>query len=309
MIREFFEGVGYQVEVAGNGREALQELHPDPPEVIISDIVMPVMDGWELCEKVRADPATADIPFLFVTAVREVPDRVRGLRLGADDYITKPFSQEELLARVERILAKAERLRALEANGGTALTGHTSQLSITDLFQLLSLNGKSGLVRLIDNSGAQGEVHLDGGRIVHATLGAMEGTKALFRLLDWEESRFELDPMAEPPAVTITGDTTGALMEALTQNDEMREILSGLPALERRYRPAGTAEEEAERLGLEEDARSILTGFAGEASLQEVLDRSPLPDVAVCRVLRKLLDQELLLSVDGGPGNQPSSAI
>ncbi|TDI14178.1 MAG: response regulator, partial [Acidobacteria bacterium] len=101
MMRELFEGVGYQVVVARNGHEALQELEPHAPEVIISDIIMPVMDGWEFCEKVRSNPATADIPFLFVTASREVPDRVRGLRMGADDYITKPFSEEELLARVE----------------------------------------------------------------------------------------------------------------------------------------------------------------------------------------------------------------
>jgi len=298
MMRELFEGVGYQVVVARNGHEALQELEPHAPEVIISDIIMPVMDGWEFCEKVRSNPATADIPFLFVTASREVPDRIRGLRMGADDYITKPFSEEELLARVERILAKMERLRMLEALGGTALSGHTSQLSITDLFQLLSLNGKSGVVRLTDASGTSGSVHLQEGRIVHAVLGEMQGAKALFRLVEWEESRFEMDPLAEPGGHTLSGDTTGALMEALTQNAELREILTHLPALERRYRTSDNVKEEIQRLDLEAQEQSVLSEFTVAASLREVLDRCPLRDLQIGEILRKLLEKELLLPVD-----------
>ncbi len=297
MMRELFEGEGYEVVVARNGREALQEFEPHAPEVIISDIIMPVMDGWEFCEKVRSNPATADIPFLFVTASREVPDRVRGLRMGADDYITKPFSEEELLARVERILAKMERLRMLEALGGTALSGHTSQLSITDLFQLLSLNGKSGVVRLTDASGTSGSVHLQEGRIVHAVLGELQGVKALFPLVEWEESRFEMDPLAEPGGHTLSGDTTEALMEALMQNDKLREILTQLPGLERRYRLSETVKEEIQRLDLEAQEQSVLSEFAAEASLGEVLDRCPLRDLQIGEILRKLLEHDLLLPV------------
>lgn len=294
MMREFFEGVGYQVVVAGNGREALQEFEPRPPEVIISDIIMPVMDGWEFCEKVRSNPATADIPFLFVSAVREVPHRVRGLRMGADDYITKPFSQEELLARVERILAKVDRLHMLEALGGTALTGHTSHLPLTDLFQLLSLNGKSCVVRLTDASGRCGEVHLHEGRLVHAVLGEMMGRKALFRLLEWEESRFEMDPLAEAGGPTLSGDTTGTLMEALTQIDEFREVVALLPDLQRRYRPSPAAQEELQRLDLGPREQSVLAEFDRDASLREALDRSPLDDLQIGEILRKLLQHHLL---------------
>jgi len=297
MMREFFEGVGFRVAVAGNGREALEEFKPHLPEVIISDIIMPVMDGWEFCEKVRSNPATADIPFLFVSAARKVPDRVRGLRMGADDYITKPFSQEELLARVERILAKVERLRMLEALGGSALTGHTSHLPITDLFQLLSLNGKSGVVRLTDASGACGEVHLQEGHLVHAVLGEMQGRKALFRLLEWEESRFEMDPLAEAGGPSLSGDTTGVLMEALTQNDELREIVTQLPDLQCRYRPVDTVKEEIRRLDLGAQEQSVVAVFAGGASLREALDACPLSDLHIAEILRKLLGHELLLPV------------
>jgi CheY-like chemotaxis protein len=294
MMREFFESMGYRVTVAGNGREALKEFEGQQPEVIISDIIMPVMDGWEFCEKVRSDPSTADIPFLFVTSAREVPDRVRGLRMGADDYITKPFSREELLARVERILAKVERLRALEALGGSALSGHTSHLSVTDLFQLLGLNAKSGVVLLADPSGGSGEVHLREGRIVHAVLGPLQGRKALYRLLEWEECRFELDPLAEPQEESLDGEATGALMEALAHNDELRDLLGRLPELDQRYRRGEEAGRQALELDLEPPERDLLAEFAHGATLREVLDCTPLEDLAAARIVRKLLQHGLV---------------
>jgi CheY-like chemotaxis protein len=296
MLREFFESVGYEVDVAANGRDALQAVEAHPPRVILADIVMPVMDGWELCERLRAEPATADIPFLFLTAVREAPQRVLGLRLGADDYITKPFSREEVLARVERILARQERLRGLDAGGTTPLTGHTSQVPLADLFQLLSLNARSGVVRLERAGELRGLVHFREGRIVHAVAGAVDGCKALFRLLDWEGAHFEMDLLGDPPAMeTIPDDTAGLLMEAMARNDELRTLLAGLPPLEGRFRvrPGGrNAAELPAPAGPAEGA--LLAWFESGASLEEVLDRSPLSDLEIARILLRLLEEGIL---------------
>jgi hypothetical protein len=87
-------------------------------------------------------------------------------------------------------------------------------------------------------------------------------------------------------------------MEALTQNDELREILAQLPGLERRYRLSDTVKEEIQRLDLEAQEQSVLSEFAAEASLREVLDRCPLRDLQIGEILRKLLKHELLLPVE-----------
>ena len=120
--------------------------------------------------------------------------------------------------------------------------------------------------------------------------------------MEWEESRFDMDPLAEPVGQTISGDTTAALMEALTQNDAMRELLIRLPSLERRYRLSDTVQEELRRLDLEAQEQSVLAGFAAEASLREVLDRCPLRDLQIGQIFRKLLEHELLLPVESRPG-------
>jgi len=109
--------VGHDVTGVRSASEALARLEASTPDLIISDIMMPGVDGLELCAEVRRRPATALTPFLFVTAKGMPDEKIRGLRAGADDYVTKPFELDDLLARVAGRLAHRETMRALEAEG------------------------------------------------------------------------------------------------------------------------------------------------------------------------------------------------
>jgi len=100
---------GYGVSTASTGPEALAKATSELPALVVLDLMLPGMSGFEVLERLRADPATAQIAVLSLTARRDEPDRVRGLMLGADDYLTKPFSPQELTLRVGAIL---RRLRA-----------------------------------------------------------------------------------------------------------------------------------------------------------------------------------------------------
>lgn len=108
------EAAGHGVLRASSGEQGLQVLDGATPDLIISDVMMGGMDGFAFCAEVRKRPATMLTPFLFVTAKGQAADKVRGLRLGADDYITKPFELDDLLARVNGRLAHRERMRELE---------------------------------------------------------------------------------------------------------------------------------------------------------------------------------------------------
>ena len=96
---------GFTVRTASNGQEALERIAEAMPDVIIADIMMPVMDGYALCRRLRTDPATCTIPFLFLTAKGEDRDRARGLKMGADDYVAKPYDLAELYACVHALMA------------------------------------------------------------------------------------------------------------------------------------------------------------------------------------------------------------
>jgi PleD family two-component response regulator len=90
----------YRVVIAESGEQALQQLAEDLPDIILLDVVMPGIDGFELCRQLKDDPKTAAIPVIFMTALTELEHKVRAFKLGGVDYITKPFQNEEVLARL-----------------------------------------------------------------------------------------------------------------------------------------------------------------------------------------------------------------
>jgi len=108
---------GYTVHVAHDGREGLETIRSDPPDLALLDIMLPGMAGTDVARAVREDPRTADLPIIMVTAKSEESDIVVGLKFGADDYVTKPFSMSVLVARIDALLRRASSLPSAPAKG------------------------------------------------------------------------------------------------------------------------------------------------------------------------------------------------
>lgn len=100
---------GYQVLEASSGAEGLALALGNPPDLILLDLMMPGMDGFEVCTQLRQNSSTANVPVLMLTALDQTEAKVRGLQIGADDYVTKPFNLDELQTRIEAHLRRSER--------------------------------------------------------------------------------------------------------------------------------------------------------------------------------------------------------
>ncbi|AFZ29782.1 response regulator transcription factor [Gloeocapsa sp. BRSZ] len=118
LVKDYLEFRGYEVITAENGREALQILEQEIPDMIICDVMMPEMDGYTFVNNVRQDERISWIPVLFLSAKGQSQDRVKGLNTGADVYMVKPFEPEELVAQVEASLKQAYR-RTQQTNNGS----------------------------------------------------------------------------------------------------------------------------------------------------------------------------------------------
>jgi DNA-binding NarL/FixJ family response regulator len=120
LVKDYLEFRGYDVITAENGREALEILESSTPDMIICDVMMPEMDGYSLVSTIRSEPKTSWIPVLFLSAKGQSQDRVKGLNIGADVYMVKPFEPEELVAQVESSLKQASRLiQHKDSKGGS----------------------------------------------------------------------------------------------------------------------------------------------------------------------------------------------
>ena len=109
LLQMYLEKEGYAVTSAWDGGQGLEKFRTIHPDLVLLDVMMPVMDGWAVCRAIRAESQT---PIIMLTAKSEVDDKVNGLKNGADDYITKPFEMKEVLARIEAVLRRADRSTA-----------------------------------------------------------------------------------------------------------------------------------------------------------------------------------------------------
>ena len=137
LLQMYLEKEGYAVTVAADGGQGLAKFRSIKPDLVLLDVMMPVMDGWSVCKAIRAEAQT---PVIMLTAKGETDDKVTGLKTGADDYITKPFEMKEVLARIEAVLRRTsgvttekkarqagDRYGCLRTSGGRQKGGHTAQ--------------------------------------------------------------------------------------------------------------------------------------------------------------------------------------
>ena len=163
LIRHHLAKEGYAVSTAANGMEAVKAILRKPPDLVLLDLMLPGLDGLEVCRMLKKDAQTADVPILMVTAKDEESDVVAGLELGADDYVVKPFRMKELIARVRAALRRRrgpapEREASVRAGGieihpgrhEVLVDGQPIDMTVTELRILHLLAGRPGWVMTRD---------------------------------------------------------------------------------------------------------------------------------------------------------------
>ncbi len=212
------------IEAALHGEDALARVAKNKPDLIITDVIMPRMNGWALVRHLRAAPATAFIPVIFMTGLDSTTDRIRGFRIGADDYITKPVDLDELELRVENVLHHARGTR--EALRGAALAGDLSQFGLATPLTLLELERKTGVLT-VERPPESAELAVKDGRIVQATLTQANkqrtGVECVCELLTWTTGRFAFAERHVEAGAGLEMSTTAILLEAARKMDELIE--------------------------------------------------------------------------------------
>ncbi|HWR17398.1 MAG TPA: DUF4388 domain-containing protein [Terriglobales bacterium] len=208
------------VTVADNGDDALSAAEQSQPDLIITDYNMPGLDGRQLVQKLKTQPATSRIPVIVLATRVDIAEKLRGMQDSVEDIVEKPFFVKEAVARVKRVLDKiALEKMAKDAPGETVLRGSLAQMNVIDLLQSLELGRKTCSLQLT-NAGERCELYFTEGQINHGTYGDLKGDEAVYKVLTWTAGNFLIDFEGQSSEQTVTRSTQGLLMEGLRLLDE-----------------------------------------------------------------------------------------
>jgi DNA-binding response OmpR family regulator len=289
---------GYIVTTAHTVADALGMVDVSTPDLILTETRLQGGDGFQLVRRLKEHPEWSTIPVVFLASDKSIEDKVRGLELGVEDYLTKPIFVRELLTRVSLLLAKRSQERLTSARGGgrTRFAGSIEDMAVVDLLQTIEVSRKSGTARL-DNGPHSATLWFRDGHVVDAQLGKLEGEEAVYRTLIWNGGTFEVE---FGPASSVARDQTIAtsmqalLMEGMRRVDEWGRLLEQLPALSTVFEVERAVL--LERLGeIPDELNGILRLVDGHRSIMELVDASPFEDLSTLSTISKLYFEGLLV--------------
>ena len=224
-----FESAGHEVRATVDPVEVAPLLVQRQFDAVVLDVMMPRLSGWDLLEDLRRDPRTERLPVLMLSAIGDSPNRVRGIRMGADDFLTKPFHPEEILARIEGLLER----RRKDAQG---LQGDFASFSPDAVLQALETGETWGTLE-VSTPGGDGFLRLAAGRCTSASFSGLTGTEAVLALIGEQAGSFRLrvepDPAAAPAGDPDMPSLQAILMEAAWIEDELQARRAFLPPKDR----------------------------------------------------------------------------
>jgi DNA-binding response OmpR family regulator len=242
MVATVLKKRGYEVDTAPDGEQAFQKALDLVPDLLITDVMMPKMDGWALVRALRARSEFNFMPVIFLTALSSDEDRIRGFRLGADDYLPKPFRFEELDLRVAKTLRQRKSVERIararladaeeESQSGVApsaaLTGNLEEIGLSVLLTLLEMERKTGILSVHDRAEAHfAKIYLRQGRVVHASMESEDlrplNADCIYFLLNWNAGYFVFNLAEVELEDQVGATTTHLLMEGAKRIDEANE--------------------------------------------------------------------------------------
>ena len=212
---------GHEVITARNGVEALSLALSEPIDLVLTDVTMPSMDGWQLLRLLRSRAKLSKLPVIFLTRLTSDVERLKGYELGVSDYVDKPFHVDDLVTRVRAQLAT--RISAIPSDAPQVLRGDLSQVALASLLSLIEMERRTGVLRL-EREAEHAVMYIRRGSVVSIDLDARfngkQGMERFFHVLDWCDGSFELSAVSVERPAELDIPTSYALLAHAKHHDE-----------------------------------------------------------------------------------------
>lgn len=291
ILRENLETAGFEVIIAADGMQAWQKISSSVPDLILSEVNLPKLDGFQLLEKLKADPVTSSIPLMFLTNRRELQDRVRSLRGGVKDYMIKPLHIKEVLARIRMILRRMERIKEDETETAKKLVGRLEEFSPVDLIESFGVERKTGVLTLHNENNRNGEIYFRDGAVVNASLGNLKAEKAVYQMLPWKHGHFTMlfKEINVPDEISVSN--LGLLLQGFKRMEERERLFKLLPSPETTFVITDTFRSILQKRELTTEVSRFVSLIDGRRDLLQIIDESTYDDIKTLERLVKLYQQ------------------
>jgi CheY-like chemotaxis protein len=278
---------GFTVATGDDGAKALEQAQENTPDLIILDTAVPVLSAAQLVHLLRNNQRTIDVMIFFVGQEGE---DISGFRESTDRFIPKPFNTEQLLVEIRSLYSKKQRKNVM-GQTKKEVEGDLQQIGLSDLLQVFAMNKKDGVLA-VTSSRKNGYIFVSGGHVINARVGQIEGAKAFYRMLMWDQGKFRFTPGHPQTEVRINISTDQLLLEGMRQNDEMRAQMSTFPAADTLLNLMLSVEQLPD--GLRPATMDIVNALAARPRVADLVENSLLPDYEVLQILRTLIDKKIV---------------
>jgi CheY-like chemotaxis protein len=276
---------GFTVTTAIHGKDALEKLQISKPDLVLTNTHLPELDGFELCRILKQDSRFGGIPFIFFTGEKSVAFRLKGLELGANDFLIPPIYMQELVMRVRVAVQRKDKERLESGDEKAGFSGNLMDMGVVDLVQTFELGRKTGVIKL--EGGGGGSIYLREGKVLDAQLGRMSGENAFYRMLNIQSGKFELifGPVDRPEAIGVS--TQGLLMEGMRRWDEWARLVEQLPPLDSVFE-VDYQKLAARLFEIPDEIDLLLRLLDGKRTLGQVVEDAEMEDLASLGAISKL---------------------
>ena len=230
LARSVLVSAGHEVETADHGREGLARALKARPDVIVTDVMMPELDGWAFARALRSSASLSLVPIIFLTALDSPDDALQGFTLGADDFLPKSRALHDLPASVRRVLGRREQIGEFverRLRPAAAFKGDIEKLGVPAVLFLLESVAKTGTLRLRGPQRAEAILFLREGAVIGAEMAssdALRDAHLVYHVAAWSRGEFEFidGPTLGDDAISMS--TTELLLEAARRQDESRAV-------------------------------------------------------------------------------------
>jgi len=299
ILKESLEKADFHVITSNNGNDAWTSIQSEKIDLIVSEVDIPGIDGFQFLEKLQKDPVGASIPLVFLTNRRNLEDRIRSLRSGVKDYMIKPLHVKEVIARLQMILRRIERMKTEETDFAKKEVGRLEEQNVEHLIEHYGTERKTGVLTVYDENNHSGEIYFRDGAVVNARLGNFKAEKAVYQMLPWKEGHFVMMLQDVSVREEITVSNLGLLLQGFKRLQDREKLIKQLPSFDVIFVKTPLFEKVLEKKKIGGDALKFISLFDGNRKVTDIITESIYDDIKTLERTLKLYQQGFIQPLGG----------